>query len=705
MATSLSNLLALLALDESAYLKGLDSSQKAADSFGANLASVGGAVVVGALTAVATGVVAVGSAAFDAAETVDEAFDSIAVATGAQGDELLQLQEDWKAVFTTVPADANDVATAISVLNSRLDVTGPILQEIAAPLLEVTRILGGDLKTNAENFTRVIGDWNIPVEDAAGSLDALFVASQQTGADLGALMQQIVQYGAPMRNFGFSFEEAGALLASFTAQGVNTEIVMSGLRIAQGKFIAQGKDMKTGLWDTIDAIQNAATQTDALAIATEIFGAKAAGDMVDTIRAGKFELAGLTDAMLNADNAIMDTAASTNDWAETWKTFTNGMTVQLAPLGESIRSAFGEALTAVTEIFARPDVQNAMTAFADFAVVAIGRIVEYIPIVIDGFFQFVDFLKNNEGVMIAVLTALGAAALVWAGASIAAAWGTITAMLPVLAVIALIGLAAYVLYEAWTQNWGGIQEITATAVENIKTFIQGVVDFFTAVWNNPLLQQVVQTALANIQVLFAAFKAAFSGDWYTFGEHIRTIWDNSWRMLGIVLTSAWNNVIKPAVKTGIDNVISFFTQTNWSEVGVNIVRGIVAGLLGAQSLIADAARSAASAALQAAKGFLGIKSPSTLFEDQIGANMALGMVKGWEGILGSNPLTPALASATVNVTPSAAPGFAAGPQSAAGAGQDGEAMILEEVRRLLRDLPDDLARAIRTSQVKGRVTA
>ena len=101
MATALSNLLALLSLDESAYLKGLDSSKKATESFTGNLSSIGGAVVVGALTAIATGVVAVGGAAFDAAETVDAAFDSISVATGASGDELAILQDDFKKVFSS----------------------------------------------------------------------------------------------------------------------------------------------------------------------------------------------------------------------------------------------------------------------------------------------------------------------------------------------------------------------------------------------------------------------------------------------------------------------------------------------------------------------------------------------------------------------------------------------------------------------------
>lgn len=699
MATALSNLLALLALDESAYLKGLDSSKKATDSFGGNLASMGGALVVGAVTAVGTAIVSVGTAAFDAAETVDEAFDSIAVATGAQGDELTQLQDDWEAVFTSVPTDAGSAADAISILNSRLDITGLNLQNLAAPLLEVTRILGGDLTQNAEDFTRVMGDWNLPVDDASAYLDALFVASQQTGANLNTLMQQVVQYGAPMRNFGFSFYEAGALLASFAAQGVNTEIVMSGLRIAQGKFITQHKDMKTGLWETVDAIQNAATKTDALGIATEIFGAKAAGDMVDTILSGKFSLDGLVESMHTAGGAIMDAADATSDWGERWQEFQNKMSIVLAPMGEKIREAFGTALDSLVEVFNRPDVQTAISAFADFAVQAIGKVVEYIPVFIDGFFQFVDFLKNNQGIVIGILAAISAAALVWAGSMIAAAVSTIAAMLPVIAVIALIGLAAYLLYEAWTNNWGGIQEIVYTAIENIKTFIQGVVDFFVAVWNNPLLQMTIQTILTNIQMIFGAFKAAFSGDWYLFGEMLRTVWDNAWRMIGILLTNAWESLIKPAVKNGIESVKNFFTQTNWGEVGRNIVKGIAEGIKNAVGFITDAAKGIANAAVQATKGFLGIKSASKIFEDEVGVMMGLGVVEGWQKILNANPFTPALAAATIDIQSHGAP--ASMPMSAPVQADSGNSQqVNEEILRLLRDLPSEMARQFATAVAK-----
>lgn len=496
--TVLSNLLALLSLDDNAYLETLNSSQAATNTFAQNLSNVGGAVVVGALTAAGAAITAVGAAAWDAGNTMDEAMDTIAVATGATGPELAGLREDFEAVFSSVPADAGAAADAISVLNARLDISGPALQDLAAPLLEVSRILGGDVAANAEDFTRVMGDWNLPVEDASTALDSLFVAAQQTGAPLDQLMQRVVQYGAPMRNFGFSFEEAAGILASFEAQGVNTEIVMSGLRIAQGKFIKQGVDMNTGLWDSVEAIQNATSETDALAIATEVFGAKAAGDMFDTIRSGKFDVEALVQTMQNADGAIMEAADATADWGEKWQTFRNKITVALAPVGETMMDALGTAMDNVVTIFERPDVQAGISNFVTMIGSFISQAVAYIPVLINGFFQFISFLQNNQGIVIGILAALGVAALAWGITTAIAAWTAMAPLLPVIAVLAAIAAGAYLLYQAWTNNWGGIRDTimgvwaglqpTFAAIKQwLGVAIPAAVQWLSTLWTGTLL--------------------------------------------------------------------------------------------------------------------------------------------------------------------------------------------------------------------------
>lgn len=498
----LANLLALLSLDNSAYLQGIESSQNVTESFTGGLAAVGGAVVVGGLTAAATAVAAIGAAAWDAGNVVDGAMDTIRVATGATEEELIGLRKDFEVVFASAPADAEAAAGVIGVLNSRLDASGPALQQVAVPLLEVTRLLGGDAVANAENFTRVIGDWNIPLEQANASLDTLFAASQRTGAPLDRLMERIVQYGAPLRGFGLGFEQSAALLAKWEAEGANVETVLAGMRIAAGKFTKDGKDMAAGLWDTVDAITNAEDSTQALSIATEVFGSKAAVDMVDTIRSGKFDIDALAASLKNADGAVMDAARSTADWGEKWTQFKNKITVALAPIGEGMMDAAGSALEQVAAIFERPEVQQGVTTFANYAVQGITAIVTHIPTLINGLLAFVTFLQQNEGIVVGILAALGYAALTWGATTAAAAWTALAPMLPVIAVLALVALGAYLLYEAWTNNWGGIQQKVMPIIDNLLNGLNVAwVWMSTVLW--PFLVQLGQTISTNIGAALA----------------------------------------------------------------------------------------------------------------------------------------------------------------------------------------------------------
>nr|DAO22357.1 MAG TPA: minor tail protein [Caudoviricetes sp.] len=80
----------------------------------------------------------------------------------------------------------------------------------------------------------------------------------------------------------------------------------------------------------------------------------------------------------------------------------------------------------------------------------------------------------------------------------------------------------------------------------------------------------------------------------------------------------------------ISQVKNAFTSVDWGSVGMNIIKGIANGLKGAAGVIVEAAKGAAESALNAAKNFLGIHSPSRVFRDQVGKMMALGMGIGFE---------------------------------------------------------------------------
>ena len=108
---------------------------------------------------------------------------------------------------------------------------------------------------------------------------------------------------------------------------------------------------------------------------------------------------------------------------------------------------------------------------------------------------------------------------------------------------------------------------------------------------------------------------AFQGKWYEFGEKLREVWDEAWAKIKEIGTKVW------------DAIKRFFTETDWGSIGKSILEGIKNGLMAGIDWIKDAARNVAQAALDAAKGFLGIHSPSAVFMG-IGENVTAGFAKG-----------------------------------------------------------------------------
>ena len=75
---------------------------------------------------------------------------------------------------------------------------------------------------------------------------------------------------------------------------------------------------------------------------------------------------------------------------------------------------------------------------------------------------------------------------------------------------------------------------------------------------------------------------------------------------------------------------TFIEETNWAELGLNIVTGIKDGILGAAGDLLDTLTGVADSAIGGLKNFLGIASPSKLMRDEIGKFIPEGMVIGIE---------------------------------------------------------------------------
>ncbi len=341
MAVNLAEAKVLITGDRSKYKEELDKGERDTRSFGdhvanildvsigVSLARLGASITAKLGQAIKAGL----TAGFDLGAMYDEMADKLVVATGAQGAALDQLQGDFKAVFAAVPADIGTVGDALVELNRRLGLTGEALQDVAIPMAEVSRLTGTDAASNVQILTRLMGDWGVATEDAAATMDKLFRAQQLTGASMQAIGRAAVQYGAVMRQMGFTLDEAIALFAKWEQEGVNAELVMGSLRIAASEFAREGVPLAEGLKAVQEQIRNTTDSSEALNIAIEIFGARAGPDMAAAIREGRFEIEDLVATLGDAEGAIMDTAKATDDWPELVARAGHRITNALEPIG------------------------------------------------------------------------------------------------------------------------------------------------------------------------------------------------------------------------------------------------------------------------------------------------------------------------------------------------------------------------------------
>lgn len=288
--------------------------------------------ILGAAAAMGGGLVAAG-------QQLDKALDNIAIKTGATGERLESLSGSFRNVAKTVPNDMAQVSDAVSELHARTGLTGPGLEDLATRMLTLSRITGSDLNASIEQSTRLFGDWSIQTGQQGESLDFLLAVSQKTGTGIGQLQERLVQFGAPLRQLGFSMEESASLLAKFEKEGVNTELVMGSMRVALGKMARAGEEPVETFRRVTSEIAAAGDAGKANALALDLFGARAGPDMAAAIREGRFELGSFIDDLGDTDGAIGRTSAQTDGWNETWGRLKNSIVLAVEPLATKLFAA------------------------------------------------------------------------------------------------------------------------------------------------------------------------------------------------------------------------------------------------------------------------------------------------------------------------------------------------------------------------------
>jgi TP901 family phage tail tape measure protein len=294
--------------------------------------------------------VAVGAGLSKLGATFDDAFDAIRINSGATGDALEALQDDFKEVAKRVPSDFEQISTSIADYNTRLGITGEILQDLSVQTLNLARITGGNLGKIIEETSQTFQAFNIPVKEYGESLDYIFKVSQSTGIAIERLEANLVKFAPALKQMGFEFKESAALMGYFDKAGVDVEQAMMGLNKALVTMSKAGvKDASEALQMLFDDIQNAPTAMAGAELAIETFGAKAGPALASAIMEGKLGFADLMAELEASEETIESATEATDSWAESLAKLKNRVAMAIEPIASTMFDTLSELVETIAD--------------------------------------------------------------------------------------------------------------------------------------------------------------------------------------------------------------------------------------------------------------------------------------------------------------------------------------------------------------------
>lgn len=336
-------------LDVSADISGLESGMdKANKSTGGFLSNITG--MINPLTLAATAITGIGAAAVATWSDFDAGSDSILALTGASGpalDSMSQSIINLRGTSAGLGTDMETMGTVIGTVSTRTGLTGQALEDLSGQVLNMSRITGQDGVGAVEDLTRVMGAWQVPMDQSSGLMDKMFKAGQTFGIGMDDLTGSLTKFGPTLQDMGFSMDESIAMLGSFEKGGVNADVVMAGLKKSVGAFAKENIPLAQGLEDVTQKILHASSQTDALNIAAGVFGTKAAPDMVAAIQSGNFEFGEAVKAIQGAGGAIDDVSERQMDFGDRWQVAWNKASTALIPVGQGLMDLADKGLSLV----------------------------------------------------------------------------------------------------------------------------------------------------------------------------------------------------------------------------------------------------------------------------------------------------------------------------------------------------------------------
>lgn len=705
MATTVFDLVAQLTLDTKPYSAALTDSEKKAQSWAGGFKSFSKKAAVAAGKAVAAGMAAAGAAtaafaktAIDAGKDFDSSMSQVAATMGKTMEEMTSETGTVELAWGKFTGTLRDYAQEMG-RNTAFSATQ------CADALNYMALAGYDTQTSMEMLPNVLNLAAAGNMDLARASDMVTDTQTAFGISLERTSQMVDEMAkaastgnTSVEQLGDAFLTVGGLaselnggmvtLADGTKKPVDgvqeLEIALTAMANAGVKGSEAGTHMRNMLLKLSSPTSDGTKQLEALGVQvfdtegkmrslSDIFGdldgalGKLTQEQKIQAISALFNTRDLAsaEALLNAVGqswdeigaSILDAEGAAQKMADTQLDNLEGDITLFKSALEGAQIAISDGLSPTLRKFVQfgTDALSRLTsAFKDGGLD--GLVDEFGKVLDDGTKMIGDMLPD-------ILKAVGGVAEGIAGAIPTLATAIVEA-LPVLAdaaidiVLALVNGLTESMPELIPAAVQAVLTITSALIANLPLLVDAAIQLMLALVDGliealPILlemapQIVGQLVAASVgaapQMLTAAvalIEALVFGLIASFPDLLQ----QGIAMVFNIAKGVLDGV--PQVVTSVLKLVarikeSFF-NVKWSELGSRIIDGIIKGFTGGIDAIKKAAKKVAKSALDAAKNFLGIHSPSKVFELQVGKNMALGVGEGFTEYMPYDDIEEALA--------------------------------------------------------------
>ena len=522
----------------------------------------------------------------DAMAKVSTIADTTSVPLETLRKEILELSNQTGISANEI---ANNVYDAISAGQGTADAVA-----FVANSTKLAKAGFAEAGQSLDILTTIMNAYGLESEKV-GEVSDMLIQIQNRGkvtvGELSSVMGKII----PTANaLGIGLDQVGAGYAILTSRGIKAAEATTYMNSMLNELSKSGSKSDKELRNLTgksfrELISEGKSVTDVLALINEnaINNGLSLSDMFGSAEAGRAALTLLGEDAQTFNDLMKDMQGSLGATQEAFD--------KLQTPGEQARISFNK-------------IKNVMIELGDVVLPVLAKLAEGVGYFADKLLAMDDRTKTVVVIIAILIAAIGPLLIIIGkmAAGVAALINlvilitpSITALGPAFAFltgpIGLVILAVTALIAIFVYLWNTNEEFRNKVIElweGLKAFFVATLEF---------IKEHFSFAWEAITKAFLAFSRLFSGDFRGF---LREIFN--------------------AAKVWV---------SGWAEIGKNIVTGIWDGIMAMKDWIFEKVTGFFGGLLGAAKGALGISSPSKVFADVIGKNMALGVGVGFEDAL------------------------------------------------------------------------